>query len=59
MNNHFHDFLSRWQSRDPNAGTCVSCHESHTTDGDVQVYLNRARTEAVCQDCHNALGEGD
>jgi len=56
--NHFHAFLARWQSRDANAGTCTSCHSSHTTDGDVQQFLNRARTEAVCQDCHTALGEG-
>jgi len=59
MNNHFHAFLSRWQGVDPNAGTCVSCHGGHTTDADVQVFLNRARTEAVCQACHNALGGGD
>ncbi len=57
-NNHFHAFLARWQSRDPNAATCVSCHSSHTTDGDAQQFLNQARTEAVCQACHTALGEG-
>jgi predicted CXXCH cytochrome family protein len=59
MNNHFHAFLARWQAVDRNAGTCVSCHESHTTDGDVQAFLNQVRTEAVCQACHNAIGEGE
>jgi nitrate/TMAO reductase-like tetraheme cytochrome c subunit len=60
MNNHFHIFLSRWQARDKNAATCVSCHQSHNTDGAVQLgFLNRVTTTAVCQACHRALGEGD
>lgn len=55
---HFHYFLPQWQARDPNgAAHCVSCHSAHTTDGQANlVYLNVARTEAVCQRCHNALG---
>jgi predicted CXXCH cytochrome family protein len=55
---HFHYFLSRWQSVDPNgAGHCVTCHTSHTTDGQEDLrYLNATRTEAVCQRCHNTLG---
>lgn len=57
--NHFHDFLARWQAADPNAATCTSCHSSHTTDGDVERYLNRARTEAVCEACHRVMGQGD
>jgi predicted CXXCH cytochrome family protein len=57
---HFHAFLTRWQAVDPNAGACVSCHSSHTTDGDTQAaYLNQQRTLTVCQDCHNVLGGGD
>ncbi len=58
MNNHFHIFLSRWQARDKNAATCVSCHQSHITDGEVQLgFLNRATTTAVCQSCHRVLGD--
>ena len=60
MNNHFHVFLTRWQARDTNAATCVSCHESHVTDGEAQLrYLNRDRTVQVCQACHRVLGGGD
>jgi predicted CXXCH cytochrome family protein len=59
MNNHFHIFLSRWQARDKNAATCVSCHQSHNTDGEVQLgFLNRATTTNVCQSCHRILGGG-
>jgi predicted CXXCH cytochrome family protein len=60
FNNHFHVFLSRWQARDKNAATCVSCHQSHQTNGESQLaFLNRANTVSVCQSCHRALGEGD
>ena len=59
FNNHFHVFLSRWQARDTNAATCVSCHQSHHTDGEAQLaFLNRDHTVTVCQSCHQALGEG-
>jgi predicted CXXCH cytochrome family protein len=58
VNNHFHLFLPRWQAADPNAASCVTCHSSHTTDGDAQIgYLNQQKTEQVCQQCHNALGQ--
>jgi predicted CXXCH cytochrome family protein len=56
FNNHFHVFLSRWQARDPNAATCVSCHQSHHTDGEEQLkFLNRDATVQVCQSCHAVL----
>jgi len=59
-NNHFHGFLARWQANDLRAGTCVSCHSGHATDGDSQTqFLNVARTEQVCSACHQALGGGD
>jgi len=59
-NNHFHIFLTRWQSADTKAATCVSCHSSHTTDGTADIlFLNRERTVAVCEACHKALGGGD
>jgi nitrate/TMAO reductase-like tetraheme cytochrome c subunit len=57
--NHFHVFLSQWQALSPNAATCVSCHESHVTDGAVDVgYLNEARTTQICQACHSFAGRG-
>ena len=60
FNRHFHAFLSRWQAQDPNAATCVSCHTTHTTDGEESLtYLQRDRTVQVCQQCHNNLGGGD
>ncbi len=59
FNNHFHVFLSRWQALDPNAATCVSCHQSHNTQGETQLaFLNRNDTVQVCQSCHRALGAG-
>ncbi len=57
--NHFHVFLARWQNQDLKAGTCVSCHGGHSTDGSArEAFLNEPRTRAVCEACHNALGEG-
>lgn len=59
FNNHFHEFLVRWQAVDPNAARCVSCHSGHATDGSAQTgFLNQANTEAVCQSCHSVLGGG-
>ena len=56
FNNHFHVFLSRWQSVDKNAATCVSCHQSHQTNGEAQLaFLNRDHTVNVCQSCHQVL----
>jgi predicted CXXCH cytochrome family protein len=58
--NHFHAFLSRWQAVDPKAGTCVSCHSGHATDGNADNrFLNEARTETVCQACHVGLRRED
>jgi predicted CXXCH cytochrome family protein len=59
FNNHFHEYLLRWQSANPNAATCVDCHSSHTTDGNAQIaYLSQTKTEQVCQNCHQELGSG-
>jgi predicted CXXCH cytochrome family protein len=56
FNNHFHVFLSRWQAQDPKAANCVSCHQSHHTDGEAQLkFLNRENTVNVCQSCHAVL----
>ena len=60
FNNHFHNFLPRWQAAAPNnAAACVDCHSSHTTDGNAQAaFLSQAKTDQVCQSCHQALGGG-
>ncbi len=56
FNNHFHVFLSRWQAMDSNAATCVSCHQSHQTNGEAQLaFLNQEHTVNVCQSCHQVL----
>ncbi len=56
LNNHFHGFLSRWQAVDPNAGSCVSCHSGHLTDGQASTgFTNAARTQSVCDACHAVL----
>jgi predicted CXXCH cytochrome family protein len=55
-NNHWHEFLARWQAADPNAGTCVSCHSGHMTDGNPQNgFMNDQTVQAVCQACHQVL----
>jgi hypothetical protein len=57
FNNHFHIFLAKWQSLDPKAATCVDCHQSHSTDGDVSIgFLNKEHTVPVCESCHNFAG---
>ena len=58
MNNHFHYFLSRWQSVDPNAAHCVTCHSSHTQDGtSADQFLNEQRTTNQCDACHRVLSD--
>jgi predicted CXXCH cytochrome family protein len=60
FNQHFHAYLTRWQAADPKAASCVSCHTGHAADGDSSLqFLNRARAEAICQNCHQVLGGGD
>ena len=60
FNNHFHIFLPKWQALDPqHAGTCVDCHASHDTTDDANlIFLNQAKTEQVCQNCHQSAGAG-
>jgi predicted CXXCH cytochrome family protein len=60
FNNHFHNLLPRWQAAAPNsAASCVDCHSSHTTDGNTQTsFLSQAKTDQVCQSCHQVLGGG-
>jgi len=57
--NHFHLLLPRWQQLDArNAATCVSCHSSHTTDGEQSLnWLSKDRTVAQCNSCHRVMGD--
>jgi predicted CXXCH cytochrome family protein len=57
FDNHFHVFLSRWQSVDPKAAYCVDCHTAHPTADATQAYLQTAPVEQICQDCHAVLAE--
>jgi len=57
--NHFHLLLSRWQELDPNAATCVDCHQSHTTNGEVSIqFINKESTTRICERCHGFAGAG-
>ena len=59
FNNHYHAYLSRWQSVDPNAAGCTACHTSHTTDGQAQsAFLSQGTTNQVCEACHAVLRAG-
>jgi hypothetical protein len=37
FSNHFHIFLPKWQSLDPKATICMSCHKDHDASGDGQI----------------------
>ncbi len=59
FNNHFHFFLAKWQSMDPQAAHCVDCHKSHSTQVDASAgFMNQDTTLQVCQKCHNFAGAG-
>ncbi len=59
-NNHWHAFLTRWQVADPNAGSCISCHAGHATDGNTQNgFLNAQNVQATCDACHRAIRRED
>jgi predicted CXXCH cytochrome family protein len=52
---HFHQFLQRWQSADPRAGHCISCHTAHT-DGPANVgFMTAAPVQQVCDNCHRVI----
>lgn len=61
-NNHWHEFLARWQAASSTAGTCVSCHSGHSTGSTAQAgFMNAAAVEQECEACHQVLrreGEG-
>ena len=53
---HFHRYMARWQAQDAAAGRCISCHTSHTTDGNSAIgFLQQQRSLVVCDQCHAAL----
>lgn len=57
---HWHQFLTRWQAADPNAGTCITCHSGHATDGNAQNgFINNQTVQATCDACHRAIRRGD
>lgn len=58
MNNHFHVFLAQWQTQDPAAAHCVSCHQGHnnSTSDPTLAFLDRQGTTQVCQQCHTFAG---
>ena len=60
MNNHFHFFLSQWQAKDPQAASCVSCHQGHnnSTSDSTLAFLDKQATTQVCQKCHAFSGQG-
>jgi hypothetical protein len=59
FNNHFHLYLAKWQAVDPKAAGCVDCHVSHDTTNDANaMFLNKAKTEQICQNCHALTGSG-
>ncbi len=55
FNNHFHAFLSRWQSVDSNAAHCVDCHVAHQQGDPNQQFLATQTVQNICQGCHNVL----
>ncbi len=59
-NNHWHELLTRWQTADPNAGTCITCHSGHATDVNMQNgFINDQNVQATCDACHRAIRRGD
>ena len=59
-NNHWHQFLSRWQAASPTAGTCTSCHAGHATGATAQTgFMDSATVRQVCESCHHVLRGGE
>ncbi len=57
---HWHTFMARWQARDPNAGTCVSCHTGHSTGSTVQFgFMDPQAVHDTCDACHRVLRRGE
>lgn len=55
-NNHWHQFLARWQAADPNASGCTSCHSGHSTSSGAQTgFQDAPTTNNLCDACHRVL----
>jgi nitrate/TMAO reductase-like tetraheme cytochrome c subunit len=56
-NNHWHEFLARWQAATPaTAGTCTSCHSGHPTSGTTQTgFMDSQAVQNTCNACHQVL----
>jgi nitrate/TMAO reductase-like tetraheme cytochrome c subunit len=59
-NNHWHQFMTRWQAATAAAGSCVSCHSGHTTSASPQSgFMNAQNVQATCDACHKAIRRED
>jgi nitrate/TMAO reductase-like tetraheme cytochrome c subunit len=58
--NHWHAFLTRWQTASPTAGTCVSCHSGHAAGITAQTgFMDAQKVQATCNACHQVLRGGE
>jgi nitrate/TMAO reductase-like tetraheme cytochrome c subunit len=59
-NNHWHEFLTRWQAASASAGSCTSCHAGHAADTTSQDgFMNQQAVQATCEACHQVLRHGE
>jgi NapC/NirT cytochrome c family, N-terminal region/Doubled CXXCH motif (Paired_CXXCH_1) len=59
-NNHWHVFLARWQAASSSAGTCTSCHNGHSTQGNPQNgFMIDQTVRDQCDACHQVLRRGE
>ncbi len=68
-NNHWHQFMARWQAASPTAGTCVNCHWGHAPSGQASAaqpptgtaqegFMNAQAVQDTCNACHQVLRRG-
>jgi nitrate/TMAO reductase-like tetraheme cytochrome c subunit len=60
-NNHWHEFLTRWQTKTPaTAGTCTTCHSGHPTSGSARSgFMDIQAVQNTCDACHKVLRRED
>jgi len=54
-NGHYHFYLSEWQTVDPLAAHCVTCHTAHTTELASLQYMTQGKVAKQCDSCHSAM----